>query len=248
MDTLTIIGIIVSFGAIFIGNILEGGHTDSLLQITAFIIVGGGTVGAVLVQTPKDIFIRSIKIASWIFIPPKIDFEESIQKIINYSNTARKDGILGLESLVEDESDEFLASGLNMLVDGNDPEKIKDSIEIRIESIEDFDTQAAKVYESMGGYSPTIGIIGAVMGLIHVMNNLSDPSKLGTGIAVAFVATIYGVGLANLIFLPMASKLKTCIARTARYQEMILEGVLNIADGENPKKIEPKLRAYIAKE
>lgn len=245
MDILTLLGLIIGFGAIIGGNILEGGHTSSLMQLTAALIVLGGTVGAVLVQTQLAVFIRSLKMTLWVLIPPKVEQQAAVEKIVGWSNIARKEGLLGLESLVETETDEFARKGLQLLVDGSEPEAIRNILEVEIGVKEHFDTQAAKVYEGYGGYSPTIGIIGAVMGLIHVMNNLADPSKLGSGIAVAFVATIYGVGLANLIFLPVANKLKGHVHNQAQFREMVVEGVISIAEGENPRNIETKLEGYL---
>lgn len=247
MDILSLIGIAIAFAAILGGNALEGGHLSSLLQITAFLIVGGGTVGAVMLQTPMDIFMKSMKMAGWVIFPPKLAASEAIEKIVNWSNIARKEGLLGLESLAESEPDQFARKGLQLLVDGSEPEAIRSIMEVELSTKEYQDTQAAKVYEGMGGYAPTIGIIGAVMGLIHVMSNLADPSKLGSGIAVAFVATIYGVGFANLFFLPMANKLKALIHDQTQFREMIIEGVVSIAEGENPRNIETKLQGYLAK-
>lgn len=245
MDILTLLGLVIGFGAILVGNILEGGHTSSLIQFTAFLIVAGGTLGAVLLQTPVPVFLRSLRMVIWILLPPKVEQRQAIEKIIGWSNIARKEGLLGLEALVEAENDTFAKKGLQLLVDGSEPEAIRKILEVELDVKEHFDTQAAKVYEGMGGYSPTIGIIGAVMGLIHVMSNLSDPSKLGSGIAVAFVATIYGVGLANLVFLPVANKLKAIVHNQSQFREMVIEGIISIAEGENPRNIETKLEGYI---
>lgn len=245
MDILSLVGILVGLAAILGGNVLEGGHIGSLMQMTAFVIVFGGTLGAVLLQTPMSIFMRSLKVLMWVFIPPKIKGEEAIQKILAWSQVARKEGLLGLEASVETEPDEFAKKGLQLLVDGTEPDAIRAILEVEVGAKEHIDTQAAKVYEGMGGYSPTVGIIGAVMGLIHVMENLSDPSKLGTGIAVAFVATIYGVGMANLFFLPFANKIKGHVHGQSQFREMIIEGVVSIAQGENPRSIETKLKGYI---
>ncbi len=247
MDILSLIGIAMAFGAILGGNAMEGGHLSSLMQLTAFLIVGGGTVGAIMLQSPMDTFIKAMKMAGWVIFPPKLAASEAIEKIINWSNIARKEGLLGLESLAENEPEIFARKGLQLLVDGSEPDAIRNIMEVELSTKEYQDTQSAKVYEGMGGYSPTIGIIGAVMGLIHVMNNLADPSKLGSGIAVAFVATIYGVGLANLFFLPMANKLKGLIHNQTQFREMIIEGVVSIAEGENPRNIETKLQGYLAK-
>jgi chemotaxis protein MotA len=245
MDILTLAGIGLAMFAIIGGNILEGGHTESLMQMTAFLIVAGGTVGAVMIQTPLPVFMRMLKMTPWIFITPKLNGEEVIRKVVEWSTVARKEGLLGLEAVSEVEDDPFAQKGLTLLVDGSEPEVMRNILEVELGTKEHFDTQAAKVYEGMGGYAPTIGIIGAVMGLIHVMNNLADPSKLGTGIAVAFVATIYGVGLANIFFLPMASKLKSIIHDQTQIKEMLIEGMISIAQGENPRNIETKLQGFL---
>ncbi len=241
---LSMIGILLAIVAILGGNILEGGHMSSLVQLTAFVIVAGGTLGAVMVQTPIATFVRSMKIAVWVFVPVKLQPEEAAEKIVNWSNIARREGLLGLEAIAEEEPDQFARKGLQLLVDGSEPEVIRSILEVEIDTREHQDIQAAKVFDGMGGYSPTIGIIGAVMGLIHVMNNLADPSKLGSGIATAFVATIYGVGFANLLFLPMANKLKSQVYSQTQFREMIVEGVISIAEGENPRNIETKLQGY----
>lgn len=160
-------------------------------------------------------------------------------------HVARKEGLLGLEAVSEGEPDLFVRKGLQLLVDGSEPDAIRSILEVELYAKEHHDTQAAKVFEAGGGYAPTIGIIGAVMGLIHVMQNLSDPSKLGSGIATAFVATIYGVGAANLFLLPIASKLKSVIHGQSQYREMVIEGIISITEGENPRDIEAKLRGYL---
>lgn len=244
MDILSIVGVILGFAAIIGGNFLEGGHIEGLYNAPAALIVIGGTVGAAMLQTPLNIFRHAFKIIRWILWPPGHDVDEGIQKIIFWSNTARKEGLLGLEALAEAEMDDFAKKGLQLLVDGGEPEAIRDILESDMYLKEAKDIQAAKVFDCMGGYSPTIGIIGAVMGLIHVMGNLADPSRLGPGIATAFVATIYGVGLANLIFLPTANKLKTVAQKHALSRELMLEGIVAIADGENPRTIEMKLQGY----
>ena len=244
MDMLSMIGILLAVVAILGGNILEGGHMSSLVQLTAFVVVLGGTLGAVMVQTPIATFVRAMKVARWVFVPLKLNPGEAAEKIVNWSNIARREGLLGLEAMAEEEDDPFARKGLQLLVDGSEPEIIRSILEVEIDAGEHRDMQAARVFDGMGGYSPTIGIIGAVMGLIHVMNNLADPSRLGGGIATAFVATIYGVGFANLLFLPMANKLKSQVHSQTQFREMIVEGVISIAEGENPRNIETKLQGY----
>ncbi len=245
MDFLSLVGVAIALGAIIGGNILEGGHTESLLQLTAFLIVIGGTLGAVMLQTPLTTFMRSIKIAPWIVTPPKFEVAQTIEKIVEWSKISRREGLLGLESFAEEEADDFSRKCLQLLVDGNEPDTIREIMEVEMSTDENRDLMAAKVFESAGGYSPTIGIIGAVMGLIHVMQNLSDPSKLGSGIAVAFVATIYGVGAANLVLLPIANKLKSIVSNQVHFREMIMEGIIAIAEGENARHIENRLQGYL---
>jgi chemotaxis protein MotA len=245
LDFMTIGGIVTGLVAILGGNILEGGHTESLMIFTAFFIVFGGTLGAMLVQTPLPIFVLSMKRVKWLFQTPDFDKKNLVEKVVNWSKMSRKDGLLALQSLVDTETDAFCSKSLQMLADGGEPEVIRSILEIESSTREARELAAAKVWEGAGGYSPTVGIIGAVMGLIHVMNNLADPSSLGGGIAVAFVATIYGVGLANLLFLPFANKLKSHIGNQSQYYEMVIEGVLAIAEGENPRNIESKLQGYL---
>jgi chemotaxis protein MotA len=245
MDVLSIIGLVVGIGAILGGNLLEGGHLGSLVNGPALIIVFGGTLGAVMLQSPVPVFLRALRIASWVVKPPAHDLAGTIQTIVNWSQVARREGLLGLEGLTESESDPFARKGLQLLVDGNEPETIRNTLEVELGAREQRDLASAKVFEAMGGYSPTIGIIGAVLGLIHVMGNLADPSKLGSGIATAFVATVYGVGLANIVFLPIGNKLKTYIQGETQYREMLVQGILGIAEGENPMNIELRLRGYL---
>jgi chemotaxis protein MotA len=246
MDLLSVIGVIIAFGAILGGNALEGGHIDALLNGPALVIVFGGTFGAILLQTPLPVFLHALKLAGNVFIPPKQEIAPAIKKLVSWSNIARKEGLLGLETIAEKEPDLFVRKGMQLLVDGSEPESIRNILEVELEVREHNDIQAAKVFEGMGGYSPTIGIIGAVMGLIHVMQNLADPSKLGSGIATAFVATIYGVGLANLFLLPFGSKLKSLAMSRTHYRDMIIEGIVSIAEGENPRNIESKLQGYLS--
>lgn len=180
---------------------------------------------------------------TWMIRPPVNPVQSTIDKVLAWSNASRKEGLLGLEPLVEEE-DLFARKGLQLLVDGSEPDAIRSTLEVELTSREHLDLCAAKVYDGLGGYCPTVGIIGAVMGLIHVMGNLADPSKLGGGIAVAFVATIYGVGLANLLFLPAATKLKNLVTNQSQFREMVIEGLTAIAEGENPRNIEARLAGY----
>jgi len=246
MDKLSIIGLLLGLGAIIGGQALEGGHIQSLINGPAMLIVMGGTIGAVMLQSSMSVFMHSIKMVYWVFVPPKLGSEQMIEKIMDWSNIARKEGLLGLEAIAETEEDLFARKGLQLLVDGSEPEVIRRVMEVEMDAKEHHDIQAAKVFESMGGYCPTVGIIGAVMGLIHVMENLADPSKLGSGIATAFVATIYGVGLANIVFLPFANKMKAQVHSHTQLHEMMVEGVISIAEGENPRNIETKLHGFVS--
>jgi chemotaxis protein MotA len=245
LDILTILGVVIGFGAILGGNVLEGGHLSGLMNGPAALIVIGGTVGAALLQSSARTYFLSLKLFLWMFFPPNLKLKNNIEKVVEWSSIARREGLLGLESVVEEESDPFARKGLQLLVDGGEPEIVRDILMLELEVLEARQLEAARVYEAMGGYAPTVGIIGAVMGLIHVMQNLSDPSKLGAGIATAFVATIYGVGLANLLFLPVAAKLKSLIQLNSQSREMIIEGITAIAEGENPRNVEIKLQGYL---
>jgi len=245
MDILSILGLIVGFGAIIGGQYLEGGHLDTIMNAVAMLIVLGGTIGAVMLQTPLHTFLRALHITKWVFVPPKHSAAETLDAILGWNQVARKEGLMRLESFALDEEDLFRQKGLQLIADGAEPELIREIMEADLDIQESNDIAAAKVYEAMGGYSPTIGIIGAVMGLIHVMGNLADPSSLGAGIAVAFVATIYGVALANLFFLPVSSKLKSLIDHRSRIQMMLIEGLISVADGDNPRNIESRLQAYL---
>ncbi len=245
MDLLSFLGVIIGFAALLGGNFLEGGSWSALLNGPAAVIVIGGTLGAAMLQTPFSGLKRALSLFAWIVKPPGKKFQTGIQRVVLWAMAARKEGLLGLENISEREQDRFSRKGLQLLVDGSEPEIIRHVLETDLLVAEQRDQEAVLFYESMGGYAPTIGIIGAVMGLIHAMRHLADPSELGPGIAVAFVATIYGVALANLLLLPIANKLKACIKRQSQYRELIIEGIISIADGENPKAIEMKLSGYL---
>ena len=245
MDILSILGLLIGFGAIIVGQYLEGGHLDTILNAVALLIVLGGTLGAVMLQTPMNTFLRALKMTIWIFKPPQQSAKRLLEKILDWNQIARREGLLRLEAMAMEDTDIFTQKGLQLIADGAEPEIIREILETDLDIMENNDMQAAKVYEAMGGYSPTIGIIGAVLGLIHVMGNLADPSSLGSGIAVAFVATIYGVGLANLLFLPIGNKLKTLVQRRTQLQMMLIDGLISVADGDNPRNIESRLQAYL---
>ncbi|MGE0386515.1 MAG: flagellar motor protein [Gammaproteobacteria bacterium] len=245
MDPLSLIGLALAVAAILAGQKLEGGSVSALINGPALLIVAGGTIGAAMVQSPPTTFLRAVRMLVWIVRPPVPPMVQTMEQIVEWGRIARKDGLLGLENVVERADDRFARKGLQLLVDGNEPGGIRTTLEMEIDAREQVELQAARVFDGMGGYAPTIGIIGAVMGLIQVMSNLTDPSQLGGGIAVAFVATIYGVALANLFLLPAANKLKIIIGAQSRYQEMIAEGIVAIAEGENPRIIEARLQGLL---
>ena len=245
MDILSIVGFILAMVAVMVGAILKGAGLKALLSAAAFMIVFVGTFASIFIQTPLPVFKLAMNRVSWIFKPPQMQAEALIQKIIEWSNIARKQGLLGLEPMIKQEDDAFVQKGLQLVVDGSEPDAIRGIMEVEMGVREHADNRAAKVWEAMGIYAPTLGIIGAVLGLMAVMQNLADPSKLGQGIAAAFTATIYGIGLANLFFLPMAGKLKGIVAEQSQVREMIIEGMISIAQGENPRAIESKLHGYL---
>ena len=248
MDIFAIIGMFFGITMILIGQAMEGGNIAQLLQITAFFIVIGGTMGAVILSFPPATLKAAIFMLKDVFFPPKSNFEALITEIGGFATKARKEGIIALEKEANSASDSLLTLGLGAVADGTDPTLVREMMENQIEQLENYVHNAAKVYESFGGYSPTLGIIGAVMGLIQVMQNLSDPSKLGAGIAVAFVATIYGLFAANLVMIPLGTRIKFIYQDVILYKNIILEGVLSIQAGESPVLIERKLRSFILEE
>lgn len=246
MDKTSILGLILGITAIVLGQVFEGGHVSSLVQPTAFMIVIGGTLGAVMLQSPLPVFMDGLRMVRWVFFPPLAAHEQLIEEATAWSNTARKEGLLALEARIELLADPFMRKGVQLLVDGVEPERLRELLEVEIDTSEAQMKLSARIWEAAGGYAPTIGILGAVMGLIHVMENLSDPSRLGAGIAVAFVATIYGVGFANLIFLPISKKLLAHVGSITSQREMLVDGLVGIANGDNPRIIESRMRGYIA--
>ncbi len=242
---LSIVGFFLGFAALLGGNFLEGGSLASLVNGPAALIVVGGTIGAAVLQTPLHGLRRAMTLLQWIFRPPQEQFQYGINRVVGWARAARKDGVLGLELVSEREPDPFSRKGLQLLVDGSKSEVIRQVLETDLLVAEQRDHEAAQFFESMGGYAPTVGIIGAVIGLIHVMRHLADPSQLGPGIAIAFVATIYGVAFANLLLIPIANKLKCCIREQSQYKELIIEGLIGIAEGENPSVLETRLSGYL---
>lgn len=240
-----IIGMIVAMVAILFGNTLEGGHMSSVVGGPAALIVIGGTIGAVIVQYPFSTLKASLKAAGKTFKKPAQDARTLIEEIVGYANQARLEGILALEKVASNASDPFLSKALMMAIDGADSNALRETMEIIIDQQEEHGEDAAKVFEAGGGYAPTIGIIGAVLGLIHVMSNLSDINAVGHGIAAAFVATIYGVGVANILFLPLAGRIKLQVRDEGSLRQLTLVGVLAIQEGMNPKLVRERLSAFL---
>lgn len=243
MDVTTILGIIIGIGGIIAGNILEGGTMASLVQGTAFLIVFGGTFGAMLVANRWVDIKSGFSLIGLCFLnDDEAERREIANEVIEAARIARKDSILGLESKLKDIKSDYLKLVLRYVIDGVDAKTLRDVFEAEVDHEEEKLNAGAKIWADAGGYAPTIGIIGAVLGLIHVMNHLSDTSQLGKGIAVAFVATIYGVGSANLIFLPLASKMKRKIRALGAKKILVIEGAVAIISGMNPYIIDEKIR------
>lgn len=246
MDRATLIGLFLGIGAILGGQIFEGGRIQSILQLTAAVIVFGGTFGAVFISYPFHDVIGALRDVRTVIREPLQDPFMIIRQITGYANKARKEGILSLEKEIKSIHDAFLGKALTMAVDGVEPHVIREAMETELEYLDEHGKMNGKIFRSAGGYAPTIGILGAVLGLIHVMENLADPAKLGAGIAVAFVATVYGVGSANILFLPIATKLEIRHRHEMILREMVLEGIVAVSTGENPRLIEEKLTSFLS--
>jgi chemotaxis protein MotA len=244
-DLASILGLVVGFGGIIGGMLLEKGELRHLYQVSAGIIVLGGTLGAVMVTTPMNVLMRAAKHFMLVFLDKSQSPDDTIEEIIEYATQARKQGIVSLEQQASNVADPFLKKALNLAVDGIEMSQIRSIMVLDISLVEHEGEAESKVYEAAGGYAPTVGIIGAVIGLIHVMQNLADIEAVGKGIAGAFVATIYGVASANLLFLPAGSKLRSRMQAAVQIRELMLEGVLSIVEGLNPKLIRTKLDAYL---
>ncbi len=243
-DIATLGGLLLAAGGILGGLLIEGGKLTDIAQVTALMIVLGGTIGAVMVTTPLKTLIRAVKYLGDVFFEKQEAPEQVIEEIIAYATKARKNSIISLESDLEKIADPFLRKAISLSVDGTDLQELRTMMELDLDLQQRNGEAVAKVYESAGGYAPTIGIIGAVLGLIQVMKHLENIEEVGRGIAVAFVATVYGVASANLFFLPAANKIKARLHETLHVKELMLEGVCSIVEGLNPKLIRVKLSAF----
>lgn len=245
MDIFGIAGVILGMSMILVAQAMEGGNVGQLLQLTAAMIVFGGTAGGVVASFPVGDLKIGVSLLKCVVLPPKVDFEALIPEIVGFATKARKEGVIVLEKEAKNASDPLMTLGLEAVADGADPSLVQGMMENQIAQLEEMVKKGASVWESAGGYSPTFGIIGAVMGLIQVMQNLSDPSKLGAGIAVAFVATVYGLFAANLVLLPFGTRIKMNYQKVFLAKEIMVEGVLSIQAGESPALIERKLQSFL---
>lgn len=246
MDLATLLGLIIGLVGILGGNALEGGSIQSLLQLTAALVVFGGTIGATMISYPLPVFLRACKDLRKVFMHKRRDLNVLVEEVFGYAQHARRDGLISLEPVVKGATDPFLAKAMMMAIDGTDSKVMRENLELMLGHREEELEVSGKVWESAGGYAPTVGIIGAVMGLILVMQNLSDVAAVGHGIAVAFVATIYGVVLANVFFLPCATKLKLHAQGEVKALEMMMEGAIAIQEGQNPAVVRDKLESFFA--
>src|SRR5207244_6884946 len=248
MDLSTVLGIVVALGGILLGQAIEGGSVLQILQPTAAMIVFGGTLGAVMISFPMSVIKQAAADLLHLFKEDNIQPNDVIDEVVKFTNKARREGIISLEKDAAGVKDEFFKKSIMMAVDGSEPKELRKTMEVELQYMEERGEYSAKVYEAAGGYSPTIGIIGAVLGLIQVMQHLDNIDEVGKGIAVAFVATIYGVASANIFFLPAAGKLKFKHRKRMIIKEMMLEGCLGILEGQNHRLIETKLTSFLEKE
>jgi chemotaxis protein MotA len=245
VDKSSLGGVLLAVGGIIAGLLLEGGNLRQILQPTAAMIVFGGTLGAVMLQFPLSAVLLAIRRLGSVFVPPKSDPESTIRRLVHYAQKARREGIVSLDAELPEIEDSFLKKSLMLAVDGTEPDELRKIMELELDNQAEHEERAPQVFESAGGFAPTIGIIGAVLGLIQVMQHLDKIDEVGRGIAVAFVATIYGVGSANLLYLPISGKMKFRIREEQITREMTLEGVASILEGINPHMLETKLLSFL---
>ncbi|OGX68675.1 MAG: flagellar motor protein MotA [Paenibacillus sp. RIFOXYA1_FULL_44_5] len=248
MDFTTIIGILIGLLSLIIGFLWEGGSINGLLVLTAALIVFGGTAGAVIVSFPWNQLKQTGKALRTAFVQETSNPQQIIEELIEMAHIARRGGVLSLEERISSHPNAFLREGLTLVVDGTDADLTKQLLEFEMDAVEQQNALYAKIFESAGGYAPTMGIIGTVMGLIHVLSTIANPAALSGAIAVAFTATLYGVSSANLIYLPIANKIKMRTEQKITEMEMMLEGILSLQAGENPRLIQKKLVSFLQRE
>ena len=245
MDKSSLSGIVLAIGGILAGLILEGGNLRQIVQPTAAMIVFGGTLGAVMLQFPMSVVLHALRRLGSVFVTRRQNPQNTIHRLVKYAQKARREGIVSLDSELNEIEDPFLKKSLMLAVDGTEPGELREIMELELNNQAEYEEQVPQVFESAGGFAPTIGIIGAVLGLIQVMQHLDKIDEVGRGIAVAFVATIYGVGSANLLYLPVSGKMKLRIREEQVVREMTLEGVVSILEGMNPHMLETKLLGFL---
>ena len=245
MDKGSISGVILAIAGIIAGLLIEGGKISEILQPTAALIVFGGTMGAILLQFPISTVTTAFRSLAQVFVAPQKENAEIIQLLISFANKARREGVVSLDSDLPRITDPFLRQALMLAVDGTEPAELRKIMRVALDCASEREERLPMVFESAGGFSPTVGILGAVLGLIQVMQHLDNIQEVGRGIAVAFVATIYGVGIANLFFLPFAGKIRIHLRDDQQRREMMLEGVISILEGMNPRMLALELSGFL---
>lgn len=245
MDPATLVGIVLAFAAIFVSMIMEGGNPVSIILIPPLLLVFVGTIGVTMAGGLLKDFTSALAALKAAVLTPKSEDDDTIATIVSFADKARREGLLALEEAARGIEDPFFRKGIELAVDGTDPDELREILEAEIQSKKQSDIRSSKVFADMGAYAPTLGIIGTVLGLIHVLENLSNPEELGHLIAAAFVATLWGVLSANALWLPIGKKLARVAAAEAHHMELVLEGVLSIQAGANPRVVEQKLLSFL---
>jgi chemotaxis protein MotA len=248
MDITSIVGIVIGFGLLLLGFLEEGGSLSMLVVPSAFVIVFGGTIGATVMSFTLADLKKMPAIFKAVFTDKKVDYANVLESLVAIADSARREGLLSLEAKINDIENPFFARGLNLVIDGTDPELTRNMLEMEIQAYEDEQKVGAEIFMTAGGFGPTMGIIGTVMGMVSVLSNLSNPEELSASIAVAFLATLYGISSANLLWIPFGNKIKVKTKRELLLMEMILEGILSVQAGENPRVIREKLMTFLSED
>jgi len=244
MDLATLIGLIVGWGALLVAVILEGGELHGLMNLSAFVLVMGGTLGATMISFPLAKMLRMAPVMKNAFFAKAENPADVVRQLVDFARKARREGILALEEEARQLDNRVLKTGIQLIVDGTPEEVVRTILETEVLAMQERHKEGANVFNTMGGYAPTMGVIGTVMGLVHMLSNLSEPEKMGPMIAAAFIATLYGVSIANLVFLPVGQKLKARTTEEVATYEMMVEGILSIQAGDNPRIVEAKMMAF----